>query len=79
MQYTCITYHLHSGVHLEIDPRGREMSIYEKEGGQSTCTLGGSGGMLPQKTLDFTLFKTIFWCILRDFVLNREFLIWKQL
>ena len=55
------------------------MSIYEKEGGQSTCTLGGSGGMLPQKTLDFTLFKTIFWCILRDFVLNREFLIWKQL
>ena len=32
------------------------MSIFEKEGGQSpvgmcmsTCTLGGSGGMLPQE------------------------------
>ena len=38
------------------------MSIHEKEGGQSpvymcisTCTLGGSGGMLPQKILDFRL------------------------
>ena len=29
------------------------MSIYEKEEGQSpVCTLGGSGGMLPQKILD---------------------------
>ena len=24
-----------SGLHLEIDPRGGEMSIYEKKGGQS--------------------------------------------
>ena len=37
------------------------MSIYEKEGGRkalctcalSSCTLGGSGGILPQKTLAF--------------------------
>ena len=43
-----------TGLHLEIDPRGGEMSIYEKEEGAkpvymciSTCTLGGSGGMLP--------------------------------
>ena len=66
------------------------MSIYEKEGGGeeqspvymciSTCTLGGAGGMLPQKILDFRLSETAcFWCILRDFVLNGEFLIWKQL
>ena len=44
------------------------MSIYEKEGGGgeqspvymciSTCTLGGSGGMLPQKSLDFRLSET---------------------
>ena len=38
------------------------MSIFEKEGGRSpvcmcisTCTLGGSGGMLPQEILDFRL------------------------
>ena len=38
------------------------MSIYEKEGGRSlvymcisTCTLGGSGGMLPQEILVFRL------------------------
>ena len=50
---------------LEIDPRGGEMSIYEKEGGRSpvymcisTCTLGGSGGMLPPKILDFRLSET---------------------
>ena len=53
------------GLHLEIDPRGGKMSIYEKEGGRSpvymcisTCTLGGSGGMLPQKILDFRLSET---------------------
>ena len=53
------------GLHLEIDPRGGEMSNYEKEGGQSpvymcinTCTLGESGGMLPQKILDFRLSET---------------------
>ena len=41
------------------------MSIYEKAGGQSpvymcisTCTLGESGGMLPQKILDFRLSET---------------------
>ena len=46
------------GLHLEIDPRGGEMSIYEKEGGPSpvhmcisTCTLGGSRGMLSQEIL----------------------------
>ena len=45
------------GLHLEIDPRGDEMSIYEKERGRSpvymcisTCTLGGS--------LDFRLSET---------------------
>ena len=41
-----------------------EMSIFEKEGGGggspvymciSTCTLGGSGGMLPQEILDLRL------------------------
>ena len=40
---------------------GGEMSIYEKEGGKAllcTCTLGGSGGMLPQKILDFRLSET---------------------
>ena len=54
------------GLHLEIDPRGGgEMSIHEKEGGRSpvcmyisTCILGGSGGMLPQKILDFRLSET---------------------
>ena len=51
-----------AGFHLEIDPRGNKMSICEKEGEQSpvytcitTCTLGGSGGMLPQEILDFRL------------------------
>ena len=41
------------------------MSIYEKEGGQSpvyicisTCTLRGSGGMLPQEILVFRLSET---------------------
>ena len=36
------------------------MSIYEKEGGggEALCTLGGSGGMLPQKSLDFRLSET---------------------
>ena len=51
------------------------MSIYEKEAGVkpvymciSTCTPGGSGGMLPQKMLDFRLSETAcFWCILWDF------------
>ena len=42
-----------SGLHLEIDPRGGEMSIYEKEGGQSPV-----GGMFPQKILDFRLSET---------------------
>ena len=49
-----------AGVHLEIDPGGSKMSILEKEGGQSpvcmcisTCTLGGSGGMLPQEIFDY--------------------------
>ena len=53
------------GLHLEIDPRGGEMSIYEKEVGRSpvymcigTCTLGESGGMFPQKILDFRLSET---------------------
>ena len=71
-----------AGLHLEIDPRGGRNEYYEnKKGGWSpvyiisTCTLGESGGMLPQKILDFRLF----WCILRDFVLNREFLIWEQM
>ena len=27
----------HAGLHLEIDPRGGEMSIYEKEGGAKPC------------------------------------------
>ena len=27
-----------AGLHLEIDPRGGEMSIYEKEGGEALCT-----------------------------------------
>ena len=47
---------------LEIDPRGGQMSINEKVGGQSpvyvcisTCALGGSGGMLLQKILDLRL------------------------
>ena len=51
-----------TGLHLEIDPRGGEMSIYEKEGGRSpvymcicTCTLRGSGGMFPQEILVFRL------------------------
>ena len=26
-----------AGLHLEIDPRGSEMSIYEKEGGAKPC------------------------------------------
>ena len=56
------------------------MSIFEKEGGGggakpcmciTTCTLGGSGGMLPQEILDFRLCDC-FWCLLRDFVVNRE-------
>ena len=54
----CITYI--TGLHLEIDPRGSEMNICGKEGGQSpvymcisTCTLGGSGDMFPQKIFDF--------------------------
>ena len=54
-----------AGIHLEIDQRGGEMSIYEKEGERSpvymcisTCTLGGSGGMLPQKIFDFRLSET---------------------
>ena len=64
--------HASAGLHLEIDPRGGEMSIYEKERGRSTCTLGGSGGMLPHFRLSET-------GILRAFVVNREFLIWKQL
>ena len=41
------------------------MSIHEKEGGRSpvymcisACTLGGSGGMLPRKILDFRLSET---------------------
>ena len=43
------------------------MSIYEKEGGPipvymcirtCTCTLGRSGGMLPQKIVDFRLSET---------------------
>ena len=52
--------YMYTGVHLEIDPRGGKMSILEKEGGQgpvcmciSKCTLGGSGGMLPQEILNF--------------------------
>ena len=50
-----MTHIYFTGLHLEIDPRRGEMSIYEKEGGQSPvymcisiCTLGGSGSMLPQ-------------------------------
>ena len=45
-----------AGLHLEIDPRGDEMSIYEKEGGRSpvymcisTCTLRGLGACSPRK------------------------------
>ena len=38
------------------------MSIYEKEGGEAlctcTCTIGGSGGMLPQEILVFRLSQT---------------------
>ena len=30
-----------SGLHLEIDPRGGEMSIYEKEGGRSPVYMRG--------------------------------------
>ena len=30
-----------AGLHLEIDPRGGEMSIYEKEGGQSPVYMRG--------------------------------------
>ena len=29
------------GLHLEIDPRGGEMSIYEKEGGRSPVYMRG--------------------------------------
>ena len=54
-----------AGLHLEIDPRGSKISIYKKERGQSpvylcisTCTLGGSGGLLPQKILDYRLSET---------------------
>ena len=36
----------------------------------STCTLGGSGDMLPQKILDFRLSKTASGAHLRDFVEN---------
>ena len=47
-----------SGLHLEIDPR-RAKRVYEEEEGRSPVymciTLGGSGGMLPQKILDFRL------------------------
>ena len=33
--HTCTSVQVHgeSGLHLEIDPRGSKMSIYEKEGG----------------------------------------------
>ena len=27
-----------AGLHLEIDPRGGEMSIYKKEEGEALCT-----------------------------------------
>ena len=44
------------------------MSIYEKEGVLGACS--------PQEMF---VFRDCLWCILRDFVVNREFLIWKQL
>ena len=34
------------------------MSIYDKEGPVYMCTLGGSGGMFPQKILDSRLSET---------------------
>ena len=43
----------------------------------TTCTLRGCGGMLPQKIVDFRLSETGSGAC--DFVVNREFLIWKQL
>ena len=53
------------GLHLEIDPRGSKMSIYDKEGGAKPCVhvhehmyTGGSGGMPPKKMLDFRLSET---------------------
>ena len=64
------------------------MSIYEKEGGQSpvymcisTCTLGGSGGMLPQEILVFRLSETASGAISGTlYIVNREFFnFWKQL
>ena len=75
---------------LEIDPRGGEMSIDEKGGGGGgrrskalcTCTytLGGSGGMLPQKMLDFRLSETASGAISGTlYIVNREFFIWKHL
>ena len=57
--------HTQPGLHLEIDPKGGKMSIYEKEGRRSPvymcisiCTLGGSGGMLPKEILVFRLSET---------------------
>ena len=32
---------IQSGLHLEIDPRGGEMSIYENEGGRSPVYMRG--------------------------------------
>ena len=66
-----------SGLHLEVDSRGAEMSIYEKEGGdEALCTCAykhmysrGVWGHAPPEILDFILSEDCFWCILRDFVL----------
>ena len=36
-----VVYKHVTGLHLEIDPRGGEMSIYEKEGGRSPVYMRG--------------------------------------
>ena len=49
---------------FRIDPRGNEMSIYEKKGGESCVHVHkhmytrGCGGTIPQKILDFRLPET---------------------
>ena len=37
----CVWCNTVAGLHLEIDPRGGEMSIYEKEGGRSPVYMRG--------------------------------------
>ena len=66
-----------TGLHLEIDPRGGKMSIFEKEGGRSPVYMvhnhlytRGVWGYAP---LDFRLSETASGAFSgTDFVLNRE-------